>query len=78
VNGTRVAGLILALVGLIALFYGAVGSTRSEEIELGPVEVEYRVREPAPVPPVVGGIVLVAGIVLVLSAGHRGGRRAAD
>ena len=77
-NGTRAAGLVLALVGLVVLLYSTVGFTRREEIEFGPVEVEYRTTDRGPFTPVVGGVVLAAGLVLLFGSRKRGGRRVAD
>lgn len=73
-SGRRIAGVILVVVGLVALLWGGVFWTdRDTVVDAGPLEITTSEREGVAVPPVVGGLVLVAGIVLlVLPARRRG------
>jgi len=74
-SSARVVGLLLVIVGMIALLYSGITYTRREKIiDLGPVQVEKKTTERVPIPPIVGGLALLGGIVLVLSG--RGDRRA--
>lgn len=66
-TGRRIAGAVLMVVGLIALLWGGFFWTdRDTVIDAGPLEVQTAEREGVAVPPILGGIALVAGILLVL------------
>jgi hypothetical protein len=68
-----VIGVILIVVGLIGLIWGGVSYTRREKvIDLGPLQATAERRETIPVGPVVGGIALVGGIVLLVAGRKRG------
>jgi uncharacterized membrane protein YidH (DUF202 family) len=71
--GTRIAAIILIVIGITALAWGGISWTREKTvIDLGPIQAKTETRETLPIPPIVGGIALVAGIVLlVLPAGRR-------
>jgi len=66
-------GAVLIVIGLIGLIWGGVSYTREEKVlDIGPIEATAERRETIPVTPVVGGIALVAGIVLLVSGRKRG------
>ena len=68
----RLFGLILILAGAAALIYGGVTYTkRRDTVNLGPFSATVRQKEHVTVPPIVGGIVLAAGVALVLIGGRR-------
>jgi hypothetical protein len=71
--GRRIAAIVLIVIGIAALTWGGFSWTREKTvIDLGPIEAKTQTRERLPIPPVVGGLALVAGIVLlVLPAGRR-------
>lgn len=63
----RVVGLILVVIGVVTLLWGGVFWTdRDTIINAGPLEVTTEQREGFPVPPVVGIIALVGGVVLLV------------
>jgi hypothetical protein len=63
----RIAGLFLIVVGVVALLWGGFSWTREKTVvDLGPVKATAEERETIPLPPVVGGVALVAGIVLLV------------
>lgn len=63
-------GIALIVLGLVGLLYGGLSWTKKEKvIDVGPVEVTADKHERLPVPPIVGGVLLVAGIALVLKRG---------
>lgn len=71
-SGRRVAGLILVIVGVVALVWGGVFWTdRDTIVDAGPVELQRTEREGVAVPPIIGGVLLVAGIVLLLVPSRR-------
>jgi uncharacterized membrane protein HdeD (DUF308 family) len=72
VAAARIVGTILVVIGIIALVWGGISWTREETIvDLGPIEAEAETRETIPLPPVLGGIALVAGIVLLVVPARR-------
>jgi uncharacterized membrane protein HdeD (DUF308 family) len=61
-----VIGVILIVIGIVALAYQGITYTTSEKVvDLGPLKVEAKRERTIPLPPVVGIIALVGGIVLV-------------
>lgn len=66
-----ILGIILILVGIVALAYGGFSYTQHEKvIDAGPLQVSANKEHSIPFPPILGGLCLVGGIVLVL-AGNR-------
>lgn len=71
-TAARIAGLVLIAIGLVGLLWGGLSWTQEKTVvDLGPVDVRAQERESIPVPPIVGGIALVAGIVLLVVPGRR-------
>ena len=69
--GTLV-GIILIVVGVLALVYqGVTYTTRENVFKLGPIEANKETRKTVPLPPVIGGVALVAGIALVVVGGRK-------
>ena len=63
-----IIGAVLIVIGLIGLIWGGISYTREEKVlDLGPIEATAERRETIPVGPVVGGLALVGGIVLLVS-----------
>lgn len=63
----RIVGLVLVIVGLISLLWGGISWTREKTIvDIGPIEARSQERETIPLPPIVGGIALVAGAILLV------------
>ena len=62
----RILGIILIVIGLIALATGGISWTRREKVvDLGPIQATAEKRETLPLSPIFGGASLVAGIILV-------------
>jgi len=58
---------LLLVLGVVALVYGGVSWTRKDTvIDAGPVEVTADKRESLAVPPLVGLVLVVGGLVLVM------------
>jgi hypothetical protein len=67
------AGIILIVIGIAALAYqGITYTTREKVVDIGPIQVTADKTKTLPLPPIVGGIALVGGIVL-LTVGNRKG-----
>lgn len=62
----RGIGIVLIILGIVALVWGGVFWTDRETVlDAGPIEIATEQREGFSVPPVLGVIALVGGIVLV-------------
>ncbi len=62
-----IVGIILIAIGIIALAWGGITYTKREKvIDAGPLQVSADREKTVPFPPVLGGICLVGGIVLVI------------
>lgn len=54
------------MLGVIALAYqGITYTTQKKVVELGPIQATKEEHKTIPLPPILGGIVLVGGILLV-------------
>ena len=62
-----IIGILLIVGGLVALLMGGFSFTRSEKVlDVGPLEATVEKRERVPLPPIVGGLALAAGVALLL------------
>ena len=69
---TRIIGVILIVIGLVGLLFGGVFWTREKTVlDIGPVEAKTQEREGVPMTPIVGGVIMVAGIALLLVPSRR-------
>ncbi len=66
-------GIILIVVGIVAFAYqGITYTTREKVVDLGPLQVTAEKTKTLPLPPIVGGISLVGGIVLLVVGKKKG------
>jgi UDP-N-acetylmuramyl pentapeptide phosphotransferase/UDP-N-acetylglucosamine-1-phosphate transferase len=73
-TAARIAGIVLIAIGLIGLIWGGISWTDTKTVvDLGPIQATAQERETIPITPIVGGIALVAGIVLLVVPGRRRG-----
>ena len=64
-----IVGIILIALGVIALAYqGITYTTKERVLELGPLKVDATKEKTIPLPPILSGLALVGGIVMVISA----------
>ena len=62
-----IVGILLIIVGIVAFAYQGISYTTTEKaIDLGPIQVTAEKTHTLPLPPIVGAIALVGGIVLLL------------
>ncbi len=68
----KLIGIVLIVLGVIGLVAGGISWTEREKVvDLGPLEVTTENRESIPLPPVIGGLLLVAGVVLLVANGRK-------
>lgn len=64
----KLAGIVLIVLGVLALAYQGIRyTTREKLIDFGPLKVTATEERNIPLPPIVGGIAVVAGIALILT-----------
>ena len=67
-----IVGIVLIVLGVIALAYQGISYTTTEKVvDIGPLKVEAKKEKTLPLPPVLGGVAIAAGVVLLI-AGARG------
>jgi len=67
-NTRKWIGIILIVIGVVAFAYqGITYKTREEVMEVGPLRVTSEKTKTIPLPPIVGAIALVGGIVLLVT-----------
>jgi drug/metabolite transporter (DMT)-like permease len=71
VKPSTICGILLILLGVVGLAMGGFSFTRKEKvIDLGPIEATADKKESVAIPPVLGALALIGGVVL-LAAGSR-------
>jgi uncharacterized membrane protein len=69
---TALAGVILIVLGAVALAYqGITYTTHKKVLDIGPIQATKEEHKTIPLPPVLGAIALVGGIALVFGAGKK-------
>ena len=64
-NPIKLIGIVLIVLGVVALAYHGITYTTHEKVfQIGPIEATKKTEKTIPFSPVLGGVVLAAGIVL--------------
>jgi drug/metabolite transporter (DMT)-like permease len=67
-----IVGVILIVLGAVALVYQGITYTSQEKVvDLGPLKVEAKKEKTIPLPPLLGALLLVGGVVLVAVSARR-------
>jgi uncharacterized membrane protein len=66
-------GILLIVLGALVLAYQGINYTREKKVlDVGSVHVTSETHERIPLPPILGGLALVGGVVLVImGAGNK-------
>jgi hypothetical protein len=68
-----IIAIILIALGIAAFAYqGITYTTREKVVDLGPIQVTAEKNKTLPLPPIVGAIALVGGIVLLVVGSRKG------
>jgi hypothetical protein len=63
----KVFGVVLVILGILALVYGGVSYNRQRTVlDVGPFKATASEQKNIPLSPIVGGIVLLSGILLMV------------
>ena len=66
-------GIILIAIGIVSFAYQGINyQTKEKVVDIGPVEVTSEKTKKIPIPPIVGAIALVGGIVLLITDRRKG------
>lgn len=67
-----VIGIILVIIGIAALAYqGITYTSREKVVDIGPIQMTADKTKTIPLPPILGGIALIGGIVLLVAGGRK-------
>ncbi len=70
---TTLFAVILIALGVVAFAYQGITYTTSEKVvDIGPLQVTEEKTKTFPLPPIVGAIALVGGIVLLVVGNKKG------
>ena len=71
-RATVIVGILLIVFGLVSLIYQGISYTEQEEIlDVGPIQATTETEKTIPLHPVVGGLALAAGTVLLVVGNRR-------
>lgn len=71
-RAAQIVGILLIVAGALALVYEGISYTREREVvEVGPFSATAETRETIPIPPILGGLAIAAGVVLILVGRRR-------
>jgi hypothetical protein len=72
-NTSALTGIILIVIGVVALGYeGVTYTTREKVLDIGPIEMTTEKKETIPLPPLVGAVAMVSGIALLIVGNKKG------
>jgi hypothetical protein len=67
----RLLAIALIVLGVIALAYGGITLThQKKDVDLGPIQISHETHDTLPLPPIVGGVCLVAGVAILILGGR--------
>jgi hypothetical protein len=69
-KSASVAGIMLIVLGVIALAYQGINyTTQKKVLDIGPIQATKEEHKTIPLPPIVGGIALIGGVALLFAGG---------
>ncbi len=67
VKPITLTGILLVILGVLALAYQGISYTRQENVmDVGPMHVTTETHERVSLPPILGGLALVGGVALLI------------
>ena len=62
----KLVGIVFIVLGVLALVYQGIQYTTKEKIlDIGSIKISADTKKTIPLPPIVGGVAIVAGIALI-------------
>ena len=67
-KAATIVGILLIILGIAGFAMGGISFTHDKkDVDLGPLQVSHREKDTMPISPILSGLALVGGIVLVIS-----------
>jgi len=64
----KALGIVLLLIGIFALAYqGFTYTTQKKVVDIGPIQATKQERHTVPLPPILGALALIGGVVVLAS-----------
>lgn len=71
-KAATILGIALIILGVVAFAYQGITYTTQEKVlDLGPLQATVDKKQTIPLPPIVGGLALVGGIVLLVAGARK-------
>jgi hypothetical protein len=71
-SGVLVVAIVLIAIGVVSLAYqGITYTTREKILDLGPIKATAEKEKTIPLPPILGGLALAGGVVLLVVGARR-------
>jgi uncharacterized membrane protein HdeD (DUF308 family) len=71
-KATTLVGILLIILGVVGLAYPRISyTTREKIVDLGPIEATKETKKSIPLPPVLGGLSLAGGVILLVAGRGR-------
>ena len=68
----KIVAIVLIVLGAISLAYGGISyTTREKVLDIGPIEATAERHRTVPLPPVIGGVAVLAGIALLFAGSKK-------
>jgi hypothetical protein len=64
----KAIGIVLLLIGILSLAYqGFTYTTQKKVVDIGPIQATREERHTVPLPPILGALALIGGVVVLVS-----------
>jgi len=71
-KGMTIAGVVLIVLGALMLAYQGITYTKREKVlDIGPIQATRETEHTIPLPPILGGVALAGGVILVVLGARR-------
>jgi hypothetical protein len=71
-RSATIAGLVLVVLGALALAYqGVTYTTHKKVLDVGPLQATTEQKHTVPVPPILGALAVAGGLALMFSGARR-------
>jgi uncharacterized membrane protein len=70
----KMAGIVLIVLGILAVVYqGFTYTATKQDAQIGSLKIQHNETEAVPLPPIVGGVLIVAGVAVLFIGSRRNG-----
>lgn len=68
----KALGIALIVFGIVAMIYGGITyTTREKVLDIGPIQATAEKKKTVPLPPILGGVLFIGGVVLIAADSRR-------